>query len=119
MDRLQIYDIRHDDVILRSPGIHQYERGSYSARVGENHEPLPVMSEPIRAQHGVIDKYIGDAIMAYWGPPFNVARTRRSLPVLPPLDMIARVSPLCAGLPEILGLRQCTTAGYSYRHSDR
>jgi len=80
---------------------------------------LSTMSEPIRAQHGVIDKYIGDAIMAYWGPPFNVARTRRSLPVLPPLDMIARVSPLCAGLPEILGVRQCTTAGYSYRHSDR
>jgi adenylate cyclase len=31
---------------------------------------LSTMSEPIRRQRGVIDKYIGDAIMAYWGPPF-------------------------------------------------
>lgn len=31
---------------------------------------LTTMSEPIRAHRGIIDKYIGDAIMAYWGPPF-------------------------------------------------
>jgi HAMP domain-containing protein len=32
---------------------------------------LSVMSEPIRNHGGIIDKYIGDAIMAYWGPPFT------------------------------------------------
>src|SRR5262249_3018383 len=31
---------------------------------------LSTMSEPIRNHRGIIDKYIGDAIMAYWGPPF-------------------------------------------------
>ena len=31
---------------------------------------LSTMSEPIRNHDGIIDKYIGDAIMAYWGPPF-------------------------------------------------
>jgi len=31
---------------------------------------LSTMSGPIRTHHGIIDKYIGDAIMAYWGPPF-------------------------------------------------
>jgi adenylate cyclase len=31
---------------------------------------LSTMSEPIRTNRGIIDKYIGDGIMAYWGPPF-------------------------------------------------
>jgi adenylate cyclase len=31
---------------------------------------LSIMSEPIRTNRGIIDKYIGDGIMAYWGPPF-------------------------------------------------
>jgi hypothetical protein len=30
---------------------------------------LSTMSEPIRTHQGVIDKYIGDSLMAYWGPP--------------------------------------------------
>ena len=29
-----------------------------------------LMAGPIRAEHGIIDKYIGDSIMAFWGPPF-------------------------------------------------
>ena len=34
---------------------------------------LASMSEPIRRHRGIIDKYIGDAIMAFWGPPFTRA----------------------------------------------
>lgn len=30
---------------------------------------LAAMTEIIRAQHGTLDKYIGDAIMAFWGAP--------------------------------------------------
>ena len=30
---------------------------------------LTAMSDPIRRQKGIIDKYIGDAIMAFWGAP--------------------------------------------------
>ena len=43
---------------------------------------LSTMSEPIRAQQGIIDKYIGDAIMAYWGPSFT-NESGRSTPRLP------------------------------------
>jgi adenylate cyclase len=35
---------------------------------------LSTMSEPIRTNRGIIDKYIGDGIMAYWGPPFALRR---------------------------------------------
>jgi class 3 adenylate cyclase len=66
---------------------------------------LSTMSGPIRTQHGVIDKYIGDAIMAYWGPPFNDDADQARLACLAALDMVARVAPLCAELPEILGVR--------------
>ncbi|MEX2200770.1 MAG: adenylate/guanylate cyclase domain-containing protein [Dongiaceae bacterium] len=32
---------------------------------------LTLMSEPVARHGGVTDKYIGDAIMAFWGPPFT------------------------------------------------
>ena len=66
---------------------------------------LSTMSESIRTQHGVIDKYIGDAIMAYWGPPFNNDADQARLACLAALDMVGRVAPLRAELPEILGVR--------------
>src|SRR5712671_5576156 len=34
---------------------------------------LTVMSDPVRRHNGIIDKYIGDGIMAFWGPPFTGA----------------------------------------------
>ena len=46
-----------------------------------------VMTVPIRASGGVIDKYIGDAIMAYWGPPFNEDGEQAQLACLAAIDM--------------------------------
>src|SRR5262249_55095776 len=34
---------------------------------------MTVMSEPVRRNNGIIDKYMGDGIMAFWGPPFTDA----------------------------------------------
>ena len=63
------------------------------------------MSAPIRAHQGVIDKYIGDAIMAYWGPPFAAADEQARLASLAALEMLRLVPQLRTELPELLGVR--------------
>jgi adenylate cyclase len=66
---------------------------------------LTTMSEPIRDHRGIIDKYIGDAIMAYWGPPFIEQANEAELACLAAIDMIGRVAALREELPELLGVR--------------
>ncbi len=63
------------------------------------------MSAPIRRHEGIIDKYIGDAIMAYWGPPFTDDAGQARLASLAALEMQDRVPQLRAELPELLGVR--------------
>jgi class 3 adenylate cyclase len=63
------------------------------------------MSAPIREHQGIIDKYIGDAIMAYWGPPFAADAEQTRLASLAALEMLNRVPQLRAELPELLGVR--------------
>jgi class 3 adenylate cyclase len=63
------------------------------------------MSAPIRQHQGIIDKYIGDAIMAYWGPPFAGDAEQARLASLAALEMLERVPQLRAELPELLGVR--------------
>jgi class 3 adenylate cyclase len=64
-----------------------------------------IMSAPIHEHGGIIDKYIGDAIMAYWGPPFTPDGDQARFAGLAALDMLARVGPFRAELPDLLGLR--------------
>jgi class 3 adenylate cyclase len=66
---------------------------------------LSTMSEPIHTHRGIIDKYIGDAIMAYWGPPFIEEVEQANLAGLAAIDMIGRVTLLRRELPELLGVR--------------
>jgi len=66
---------------------------------------LSTMSGPIRNHHGIIDKYIGDAIMAYWGPPFNEDNEQAGLACMAAIDMAARGAALRTELPELLGVR--------------
>jgi adenylate cyclase len=66
---------------------------------------LSTMSEPIRDNRGIIDKYIGDAIMAYWGPPFIERADHAQFACLAAAQMIERVESLRKELPEILGVR--------------
>ncbi len=66
---------------------------------------LTDMSGPIQAENGVVDKFIGDAIMAFWGPPFvpdeeqAVRACRAALASLETLEAFQQK------IPDITGLR--------------
>lgn len=64
-----------------------------------------VMSAPIRSHRGIIDKYIGDAIMAYWGPPFIEQEEPALLACFAAIDMADQVPALQKQLPDLLGIR--------------
>jgi class 3 adenylate cyclase len=66
---------------------------------------LSIMSEPIRSNRGIIDKYIGDGIMAYWGPPFVDEADHARFACLAALEMIERIVTLRLEIPELLGVR--------------
>src|ERR1700733_12332780 len=66
---------------------------------------LSTMSEPIHANRGVIDKYIGDGIMAYWGAPFVEETEQAKCACSAAIDMISRLERLRQELPELLGVR--------------
>jgi class 3 adenylate cyclase len=70
---------------------------------------LSTMSEPIHAYRGVIDKYIGDCIMAYWGPPFVEDAEQAKCACSAAIDMIGRLANLRKELPELLGVRVIPT----------
>ena len=65
---------------------------------------LSIMSDPIRTNRGIIDKYIGDGIMAYWGPPFVDEADHARFACLAAVEMIERISTLRREIPELLGV---------------
>lgn len=64
------------------------------------------MAEVIRERQGIIDKYIGDAVMAFWGPPFTDEKSHAALCCNAALSQMARLEAFRANLPDILGTRQ-------------
>jgi len=67
---------------------------------------MTVMSEPISRNKGIIDKYIGDGIMAYWGPPFTEADEQARLACLAALDQLGGLAAFRAELPELVGMKR-------------
>jgi class 3 adenylate cyclase len=65
-----------------------------------------LMSEPIRECRGIIDKYIGDAIMAFWGPPFTDEKEHAGLACLAALEQYQKLAVFRGMLPDIMGLRK-------------
>jgi class 3 adenylate cyclase len=67
---------------------------------------LAVMSEPIRQHGGIIDKYIGDSIMAFWGPPFSSVDEQAALACAAALDQLARLESFRDELPDLMGIKR-------------
>ena len=67
---------------------------------------LTEMSEPIQESQGVIDKYIGDAIMAYWGPPFTPAEEHAQAACRTALEQQKRLAKFRLRVGDITGLRR-------------
>ena len=66
---------------------------------------LTMLSEPVRRNSGIIDKYIGDAIMAFWGPPFVAAEDEARLACFAAIEQLAVLPFFQEELPDLTGVR--------------
>jgi adenylate cyclase len=65
-----------------------------------------VVAGVIHEHRGVIDKYIGDAVMAFWTPPFSPGDDHAGDACLAALAQQEAIVALRAQLPEITGMRR-------------
>lgn len=63
------------------------------------------MSEAIRAEHGIIDKYIGDAVMAFWTAPFVTEGNQAEAACRAALAQFDRLAEFRRQLPDLMRLR--------------
>jgi class 3 adenylate cyclase len=64
-----------------------------------------VMSEPIVRNGGIIDKFIGDGIMAFWAPPFVPAEEHATRACLAALEQLEILGEFQQRLPDLIGVR--------------
>jgi adenylate cyclase len=64
-----------------------------------------MMAEVIRGGQGIVDKYIGDSVMAFWGPPFADPAEHARLACLAALGQMRQMDAFRAQLPELFGVR--------------
>jgi adenylate cyclase len=67
---------------------------------------LTLASEPIIRHKGVIDKYIGDAVMSFWGPPFTDESEHAKLACMASLEQFTKLNGLQEAMPDLLGFRK-------------
>lgn len=60
----------------------------------------------IRASNGVVDKYMGDGIMAFWAPPFSPGDSHAGAACLCALKQQEAIEAVNKELPNVLGLRR-------------
>ncbi len=67
---------------------------------------LTVLTEEIRERQGIVDKYLGDGVMAFWGPPFVEASEQARLACEAALAQVVRFDAFKKELPDLLGIRR-------------
>jgi adenylate cyclase len=65
-----------------------------------------LQAEAVQQYQGVIDKFIGDAVLAFWGPPFTTPEEHPLLACRAAVEQMAALETLCTDLPQITGLRK-------------
>ena len=77
-----------------------------SAMVNLLNSYFSAVTREIRDQHGVIDKFIGDAVMAFWTAPFSVGDQHATDACLAALAQTRAIAAFRKELPQITGLRR-------------
>ncbi|MEO0535717.1 MAG: adenylate/guanylate cyclase domain-containing protein [Cyanobacteria bacterium P01_A01_bin.123] len=67
---------------------------------------LTLASAPITEHGGVINQFLGDAVSAFWGPPFVSDRDHAKLACYAALEQSSQLTKLRRMLPEIMGIRK-------------
>ena len=67
---------------------------------------LTLASAPIQEHRGVINQFIGDAVSAFWGPPFVDETDCAKLACYVALEQFDQLVKLRRALPDLLGLRK-------------
>ena len=65
-----------------------------------------LQAQALQEHHGVVDKFIGDAVMAFWGPPFVISDDHALLACRAATAQLAALDVLRRELPELTGLRK-------------
>jgi adenylate cyclase len=60
----------------------------------------------VQEHHGVVDKFVGDSVMAFWGPPFVKPEEHAVLACRAAQAQLAALDTLRGELPDITGLRR-------------
>jgi class 3 adenylate cyclase len=65
-----------------------------------------LQAQALQEHHGVVDKFVGDAVMAFWGPPFVAPEDHAALACRAALAQMAAMATLRREIPELTGLRK-------------
>jgi adenylate cyclase len=60
----------------------------------------------VQEHHGVVDKFVGDSVMAFWGPPFVKPEEHAALACRAAQAQLGALDALRRELPDITGLRR-------------